>query len=124
MPQKILIADDDQDTVYLLKEVLQKHGYEVLTASDGYQALKIVKANVPDLMIVDLTMPSMSGWQFTVKVRQDERFKTTPIIVLSGLLEGNAEPEKFELVSAYMVKPYDVFKLIDKIKELLKGPSG
>ena len=119
-PKKILVADDDLDMVYLLKEIFQKHGFEVVTAHDGYEALKVLKTNTPDLMVVDLTMPSMNGWQFTMKVRRDERFKATPIIVLSGLLEGDCEPEKFDSVSAYVVKPFDVFKLIDKMKELLK----
>ena len=124
MLKKILVVDDDQDMVYILKETLQKQGYEVMTAADGAQALMLVKTNVPDLMIVDLTMPHMTGWHFTAKARQDPRYKTTPIIVLSGLLERDAQPEKFETASAYMVKPFDIFKLMDKVKELLGGEPG
>ena len=120
MPKKIFIVDDDQDMVYIIKETLEKHGYEVMTAPDGAMALIKLKTNVPDLMIIDLTMPGMSGWHLTTKIRKDERYKTTPIIVLSGLLERDAEPQEFESASAYMVKPFDIFKLINKIKELLK----
>ena len=121
MSKKILIVDDEQDMVFMIQSVLTKNGYEVKTASDGEQALKIVKTYLPDLMIVDLTMPNMNGWRFSLKVRENERYKTTPIIVLSGLLKDETPPEQFESGSVYVPKPFDIFKLMDKVKELLKG---
>ena len=63
MPKKVLVVDDDADMVYILKSTLEKNGYEVITASDGAQALRLIKTNVPNLMIVDLTMPVMNGWE-------------------------------------------------------------
>ncbi len=119
MPKKILVVDDDQDIVFMLKSVLEKDGFEVTTASDGNQALNLIKTLVPDLMIVDLTMPVMSGWRFTSKVRQNERYTKTPIIVLSGLIEHEKEPQQFETADAYIPKPFDIFKLVEKVKELL-----
>jgi DNA-binding response OmpR family regulator len=122
MPHKILVVDDDKDIVYILRSALQTEGYEVITASDGEQALKLVSTNVPDLMISDLTMPVMNGWTFSMKVRADARYKKTPIIILSGLLERESVPEEFEPATFYMPKPFDIFKLMDKIKALLKQP--
>lgn len=120
VPKKIFVVDDDQDLRDILKAALEKFGYEVNVAADGYQALKAIDTNPPDLIIIDLTMPTMTGWKLSMKLRQDERFKKTPIIVLSGLLAGDDEPDqKFDLVNAYMVKPFDVFKLLDKVKSLL-----
>ena len=119
MAQKILVVDDDKDLVFILKETLQKYTYEVLTASNGVEALRILKTNAVDLILADLTMPEMTGWHFTMKVRQDPRFLKTPIIVLSGILQSDADPEEYEAANAYMVKPFDIFKLLDKIKELL-----
>ncbi len=119
MPKKILVVDDDKDIVFILKEALEKFGYVVISAPDGVQALKLLKQETPDLIIADLTMPVMTGWHFTLKVRQDPRFIKTPIIVLSGLLQGDMDPESYESANAYMVKPFDIFKLLDKIKELL-----
>ena len=119
MAKKILVVDDDADLVFIIKESLQKNGYEVLTSGDGAAALRLLKTVVPDLMIVDLTMPAMTGWRFTAQVRKDPRYATTPIIVLSGLLERDAKPESYEAANAYMVKPFDVFKLLEKVKELL-----
>jgi len=120
MSKKILVVDDDVDMVHILKSTLQKQGYEVITASDGDQALRLIKTNVPDLMIVDLTMPVMNGWSFNMKARADARYKTTPIIILSGLLESEASSEKTEDGLTYVPKPFDIFKLMDKVKELLK----
>jgi len=120
MPQKILVIDDEEDIVYMLKSTLEKNGFEVITAADGEQALRLIKTDVPDLMITDLTMPVMSGWHFSMKVRGDPRFKTTPIIILSALLDIAAESEKSEAAIFYVPKPFDILKLMDKIKEILK----
>ena len=118
---KILVVDDDQDIVFMIKSVLEKSGYVVDTAPDGYEALKKVKADIPDLMIVDLTMPEMDGWRLSMNVRQDEKCKNIPIIVLSGLLaEEESKPEANEPYNVLMAKPFDILKLVNKVKELLK----
>ena len=119
MPKKVMVIDDEPDMIFMLKSILEKNGYEVMSAGDGLTALHLLRTQAPDLFIVDLTMPGMSGWQFNMKLRQDPRFKTTPVIVLSGLIERDSKPEKFELASAYMVKPFDIFTLLEKVKELL-----
>ena len=120
MPKKILIVDDDPDMVYILQHAFEKEGYEVVTALDGQQALRTLKTVTPDLMMMDLTMPGISGWHLNMKVRQDERFKNTPIIILSGLLEKESTPEQFEAGTVYIPKPFEIFELIAKVKELLK----
>ncbi len=117
---KILMVDDDEDLRSIVKSFLEVKGFAVMTAADGVQALEIIQKETVDLMIVDLTMPVMGGWHFTSKVRQNPRYKETPIIVLSGLFEGDSEPEQFEFASAHMAKPFDVFKLLEKIQALLK----
>jgi CheY-like chemotaxis protein len=117
---KILVVDDDQDLVYMIKAMLEKSGYEVATASDGDQALKAIKVNVPDLMIIDLSMPVMDGWRLSMKARQEENCKNLPIIVLSGLIahdESRLEPN--EPYNVFMAKPFDILKLVDRVKRLL-----
>jgi len=117
---RILVVDDDIDIVYMIKAVLEKSGYEVMTASDGMQALAIVKIKKPDLMIVDLTMPVMDGWRLSMKVRQDEGCPDLPIIVLSGLIareENHFEPN--EPYTIYIPKPFDIMKLADRVKAIL-----
>ena len=121
---KILVVDDDLDIVYMVSAIMEKNGYEVTTASDGYEALKLIKTYVPDLMIVDLTMPEIDGWRLSMKVRQDERCKDIPIIVLSGLLtDEESKPEPNEPYDFLMAKPFDILKLANKVKELLGEKS-
>lgn len=122
MAQTILLVDDDQDIVYIISEFLKKHGYHVQAACDGEKAFELLKGLTPDLIIADLTMPNMSGWHFTQKVREDKRLAKTPIIVLSGLLE-DSEPETFEAANIYMGKPFDVFNLLKKVQTLLPKPG-
>jgi DNA-binding response OmpR family regulator len=119
MPKTVLVVDDEADIVRCIRAVLEKDGYRVLTASDGAEGLDVLKTNTPDLMIVDLTMPVMNGWRMCMKVREDARFKDTPVIVLSALIESEHLPEQFEPASIYMVKPFDIFQLLAKVKELL-----
>ena len=117
---KILVVDDDEDIVYMVKAIMVKNGYEVLTAPDGYEALKLIKSDPPDLMIVDLTMPEMDGWRLSMRVRQDKKCKDIPIIVLSGLLvDEESKPESNEPYSVLIAKPFDILKLATKVKELL-----
>ena len=119
---KVLVVDDDQDIVFMIKSFLEKKGYEVSTAADGYEALKAININIPDLMIVDLTMPVMDGWRLSMKVRQDEKCKNIPIIVLSGLLANEvSQPEPTDPYNILMAKPFDVFKLADIAQKLLDG---
>ncbi|MBL8012954.1 MAG: response regulator [Candidatus Omnitrophica bacterium] len=120
MPQHILVVDDDFDIVFLISEFLKKQGFEVSIASDGQEAWESLKKSNVDLIIADLTMPKMGGWQFTQKIREDKILAKTPIIVLSGLLESDSDPEVFESANAYMGKPFDIFKLHEKVKSLLK----
>lgn len=118
--RKILVVDDDQDLVYMIKSVLEKNGFDVTTASDGDQALKAVNISIPDLMIIDLTMPVMDGWRLGMKIRQDERCKNIPIIVLSGLVAQEASRlEPNEPYNIFMPKPFDILKLAERVKALL-----
>lgn len=119
MSQHIIVVDDDRDIAFLISEYLKRHGYEISVAFDGEEALEKLKIVTPDLIIADLTMPKMSGWHFTQKIRGDVRLKNIPIIVLSGLLEADSDPETFESANAYMGKPFDILKLHEKVKKLL-----
>ena len=119
MAKKILLVDDDRDLVFIVREALLKQGYEVLSAPEGAQALRIIKEQQVDLMIVDLTMPGMNGWKFTMKARQEPNYKSTPIIVISGLLDRDSTAESFEGATLYLVKPFDIIKLLARIKAFL-----
>jgi DNA-binding response OmpR family regulator len=121
MPQIILAVDDDKSILHTLKSVLLKSGYEVITATNGEEALQLLKNTNPDLIISDLIMPMMNGWYFKMKVRHDQRLKTTPIIILSGMVATEGRGDNLEPATYYLPKPFNASALMDKIKELISS---
>lgn len=120
MPQIVLVVDDDNSIAHALKSILSKNGFEVITATNGDEALDLIKTSKPDLIITDLVMPVMDGWYFKMKVREELRFKTTPIIIISGLLVPEAAQLEHEAATYYVPKPLNTSMLVEKINELLK----
>ncbi|MDE1920044.1 MAG: response regulator [Candidatus Omnitrophica bacterium] len=118
MSQIILVVDDDRSIVHTLKSILLKNGFEVLTANNGEEALKLIKTNRPDMVITDLMMPVMDGWYLSMNVRRDPRFKKTPIIVISGILNPEAVQQDPEASTFYVPKPFAATALMEKIKEI------
>jgi two-component system, OmpR family, KDP operon response regulator KdpE len=114
----ILLIDDDGDLRGALRLTLQAEGYEVVEAADGKAALHLMVGGnplEPSLIVLDMQMPGMSGWEFLAVVRSYVRLKTTPVIVLSGRAP-NAETMSRGAVSAWIQKPADFTELLDVVK--------
>ena len=117
--KKILVVDDDPDLSSIIQEGLRGQGFDVITAADGYEALKAVKAQRPDLIVADLMMPNLKGWGLAQKLREDPQHKKIPIIHLSGTIREEHKGEELEAGDYYFPKPFDFDKLLAKIKELI-----
>jgi len=116
MSKKILVIDDEPDVVKYLETFLKKTGYEVLTASDGDEGLKIAEKEIPDLITLDVMMPKETGVRFYRKIKKAAELKEIPIIVISGMAGRHlAVPEP----EAVFEKPADLAKLAETIKSLL-----
>jgi CheY-like chemotaxis protein len=85
MSKKILVVDDEPDVLTFLAALLKDAGYEVLTASDGTQALEVARQEKPDLISLDLAMPNNTGTEFYRKMQKDKQISETPVIIVSGL---------------------------------------
>ena len=85
MSKKILVVDDEPDVRTFLSALLKDAGYEVLTAKDGTQALRVAKQEQPDLISLDLAMPDNTGTAFYRKMQKDKQISDTPVIIVSGL---------------------------------------
>jgi CheY-like chemotaxis protein len=85
MSKKILVVDDEADIRTYLSTLLEKHGYEVVTAEDGNAALALAREERPDLVCLDLAMPNQTGTGFYRKLSRDRELRETPVIVVSGL---------------------------------------
>jgi two-component system, OmpR family, alkaline phosphatase synthesis response regulator PhoP len=120
MAKKILIIEDEQPIVNLLKIRLEASGYEVIFATDGQKGLNRAREEAPDLIILDIMLPTMNGYQILRMLKFDGRYKEIPIIVLTA--KGLDEDKKLGQdlgADAYFGKPFEPTDLLEKIKELL-----
>jgi len=114
----ILIVDDDLVNLTILKSVISKAGYSVLTADNGKDALKTAKALSPDLVILDIMMPDIDGTEVATGLKQNPRTRRIPIIFLSSLISAEEERSNIDLIS-YLSKPYNREKLLNEIGKYL-----
>ncbi len=116
--QRILIADDDANIAELIALYLTKEGYETRKAGDGREALQLVQTFNPDLIILDIMMPEMDGYEVCREVRKES---TTPIIMLTAKGETFDKVLGLELgADDYMVKPFDTKELVARVKAVLR----
>lgn len=118
-PMKILIAEDDPFMATLIERVLTNKNFEVITATNGSEALKIATLENPDLIITDISMPITSGLEL-IKFVNSEFGKKIPIIVLSGMDEEATVLEAFELgAEDFLTKPFNPRELLIRVNRLL-----
>ena len=121
MSQKILIADDEPNIVAALEFLLRQSGYEVLVARNGEEALKLVAANIPDLVLLDVMMPIRSGYDVCMRMRERADWRHIKVVMLSA--KGReSEVNKGLAMGAdlYVTKPFSTRDLMAKIKGLLQ----
>ena len=118
--KKILIVDDDKALTTMLSGLLSHNGYAPLSAHDGLDGMVQVRQNVPDLIILDIMMPEINGYDVCSNLKFDERFKHIPIIVMTCReRELDARIGQFMGID-YIQKPIDSKVLLEKIQHLLK----
>lgn len=120
MAYKIMIVDDDPHIVKYMVDIFSDNGYATCSASDGSEALEVLKREKPDLVTLDLEMPNEWGPRFYRKMSKDKDFRGTPVIVVSGLAGIHlAIPGAV----ASFKKPFDPNQLLDTIKSALENKS-
>ena len=119
-PKTILVADDDLEILSLVVRNLKALPAQVIEASDGQEALKLARQNKPDLVVLDVMMPGMSGWEVCRAIREDDSLKGTGVIMLTGIGERlNEMTSPLYGADGYLDKPFDLDELQDKAKEVL-----
>ncbi|MBL8683883.1 MAG: response regulator [Myxococcales bacterium] len=117
---KILVADDDVELLAILVQHLKGRKCEIIEARDGNEALELARTHKPSVMILDVMMPGLSGWEVAKRVRDDKALEHTGIIVLTAIGESlNALTSPLYGADAQMDKPFEFDKLDEKIDELL-----
>ncbi|MFH1453989.1 MAG: response regulator [Armatimonadota bacterium] len=118
MSKKILMIDDEEDLIFLVSFRLKSKGFEVVTASGGAEGIEKAKAENPDLILLDVMMPEMDGYQTAKKLRSENI--TAPIVFLTGTVDPLKKPECIEeFGNNYVLKPFEPDELIEKINKEL-----
>jgi DNA-binding response OmpR family regulator len=124
MPTKkptILAADDDVEILTLVVRQLRRMDVNVLEASDGEDALKIARRERPDMIILDVMMPGMSGWEVCRAIREDANIATTPVLMLTGIGERlNEMTSPLYGADDHLDKPFDFEELGQRVRTLLE----
>ncbi len=119
MSQKILIVDDDPGVIHLCDELLKTAGYETSSAFDGLDALSRIKKEDPDLVILDIMMPEINGYDVCCELRFNEEFKKIPIVILtSSEMELSEEIQKRSNL-VHLSKPIETKLLLETVEKML-----
>jgi DNA-binding response OmpR family regulator len=117
--KKILIVDDEDDILHFLELVLREKGYEVATASGGHEALTKAQVDRPDLVLLDIMMPQMDGWEVLKLLRVDEGTSQIPVAMLSARTEAKDRVQGLqEGAIDYICKPFSLQELLGKIETI------
>lgn len=124
MTKRILLVDDEKDLVETLTYRLEANNYEVIPAYDGQEGLNKAKSEKPDLIILDLMLPKMNGYEVCQLLKFDEKYKHIPIIMFTARTQESDKKTGLEVgTNAYITKPFEAQVLLSKIKELLEKGS-
>ena len=120
MKSTVLIADDEVDIVETLKFMLESEGFDVLTAFDGEEALKLARNACPDIILLDVMMPKINGYKVSRLLKFDKKFQNIPILMVTA---RSQEEDKLigEETGAdeYITKPFDIMNVVDLINKYL-----
>ena len=117
---KILYVEDNEDNIYMLTRRLKKKGFEIVIANDGREGVSKAKTEKPDLILMDLSLPELDGWEATRLIKADQETSKIPVIALSA----HAMKEHMDMAleagcDDYDTKPVDIKRLLEKISKFL-----
>jgi len=122
MPKKILIVEDNEDSRELVVKVLRNKGYETVEAVDGEDALEKAVAEKPDLILLDISLPKLDGYEVAKRLKNREEFQETPIVAFTAhAMKGDREKVIVAGFEGYISKPVNIRELPDQVRSFIKG---
>jgi CheY-like chemotaxis protein len=115
---KILLVDNEIYTLKIMRQMLEQSGFEIITAVNGRECIEKAKADRPDIILMDVMMPEMSGWDALKIIRADNAIKDVPVAMLSAKRELNRE--LLQLADMYFTKPLEKDELLKSIQSVIK----
>lgn len=121
MPKQILIVDDEPSIIVPVQFLMEQNGYEVMVAFSGEEAMEIITEKKVDLILLDIMLPVIDGFEVCQRVRENPRWDGIKIILLTALgSEANVEKGLALGADAYITKPFSNIEIVDKVKQLLE----
>jgi CheY-like chemotaxis protein len=118
---KILLVEDNEMNRDMLSRRLERKGYQVVMAVDGQQAVDMALADSPALILMDMSLPVLDGWEATRRIKADDRTKSTPIIALTAhAMQGDEQKAREAGCDDYDTKPVELPRLLEKMERLLR----
>lgn len=124
LKNKILVVDDEPDILTLVTARLRQNGYEIMMAKDGLEGLEKAEGEKPDLILVDVSMPKMNGFQMVQLLRMSESLKEIPVIVITASRQKDEAAWREQVgVTLFVLKPFEPQELLGKVQEALHASS-
>ena len=121
MPSKILIVEDNELNIRVFREVLQAHGYECLVTTDGLQAIELADEHRPDLILMDIQLPGISGIEVTRRLKANEELRDIPVIAVTAFaMKGDEERIREGGCEAYIAKPISIAHFLETVDQYLQ----
>jgi len=121
---RVLTADDDLGVVRLLKDILQMQGYTVITANCGADAIRLALSEHPDLILLDIRMPGMSGLQVLASLKGDPKTRNIPVVMVTAEQKGKDFEDAFALgAKGYILKPIRMEQVVKKVTAIVPPPT-
>jgi two-component system cell cycle response regulator DivK len=119
-PKRILVVEDNKLDMRLLKDILEGSGYETLQAADGLEAIDLAFASLPDLILMDIQLPEISGLEVSRRLKGDDRSRRIPIVAVTAFAMGWHEREALDSgCDAYISKPISVLGFLNTVESFL-----
>jgi two-component system cell cycle response regulator DivK len=120
MPKTVLIVEDNELNMKLFHDLLEAHGYATIETRNGVEALELARAHLPDLILMDIQLPEVSGLDVTKWIKEDERTRAIPVIAVTAFaMKGDEERIRGGGCEAYLSKPISVSKFLETVRHYL-----
>jgi two-component system cell cycle response regulator DivK len=120
----VLIVEDNEDNAAIYKAVLEFSGYEVIHARDGLEAVHFARKCVPQLILMDISLPKVDGWEATAAIKQNPRLQHIPVVALTAHAFETDRARASQMgFSGYMVKPVEPRRVLNEVRTLIGEPS-
>lgn len=124
MSKKIVLAEDEPQIARLIEFKLKKEGYSVTWKENGEEALKAIKADKPDLILLDIMMPVMDGYEVLRRLKEDENLKSIPVVMLTARAQEKDVVKGIDMgAEDYITKPFHPAELLARVKRILGKPG-